>query len=457
MPSRRSRLEERERKKRYCENRTEVAKAKDQLKAKQGMQIHRLTRSEKEDDKEKEVNKEYKREIRSKKTDGELDLIREKSKAWKRNVRKLRTDEEIESENESKRKEMAETRRKKPKEIKEFEGIKTKHDMRIYRKQQTGKHHLTQNLKAKKGMRLLQKEGSLKEFSRRSGGKVEEIRDWEMYNRKGKSYSEYLRVKKPDIIQVLNEKIRLEKESERKRREKEKKGEWCYHGESGEYYWTGDGEPEYGDNFVNEGVSAEELKQFREEENKMFEEMLEERKQIQKEKRKQRQRERKEAMDTPVQPLPEKELCEYEKLRESNIKERQDAMAASNFFEDFNEYKNDIGLTKGKNLNEEGSKVKPMKAKGVKKKVKTLLTKGKTSPEKGSKGKSMKVKGLKKKIKTLVTKAKEVVIDKQAINDSDIPVSKDIEDPEKTEVDKEATVSIYENFQLEDYYLHDCL
>ena len=33
-------------------------------------------------------------------------------------------------------------------------------------------------------------------------------------------------------------------------------------------------------------------------------------------------------------------------------------MAASNFFEDINEYKTDIGLTKGKNLCEKGSKVK---------------------------------------------------------------------------------------------------
>ena len=45
----------------------------------------------------------------------------------------------------------------------------------------------------------------------------------------------------------------------------------------------------------------------------MFEEMLEERKKIQKDKIKQKQKEMQEAMDTPIQPLPEKELCEYEK------------------------------------------------------------------------------------------------------------------------------------------------
>ena len=56
----------------------------------------------------------------------------------------------------------------------------------------------------------------------------------------------------------------------------------------------------------------------------------------------------------------------------------------------------------------------------------------------------MKVQEVKKKIKTLDTKSNEVVIQKQAINDSDIPVAKDIEYPERTEVgvDKEATVSM---------------
>ena len=54
--------------------------------------------------------------------------------------------------------------------------------------------------------------------------------------------------------------------------------------------------------------------------------------------------ERKEAMDEPVPPLPERELCEYEKLRERNIKEREEAMAASDFFEDLSEFKKKTGL-----------------------------------------------------------------------------------------------------------------
>ena len=56
--------------------------------------------------------------------------------------------------------------------------------------------------------------------------------------------------------------------------------------------------------------------------------------------------EMKEAMDTPINPLPERELCEYEKLRQNNIEERQMAMAECGFFEDLMNIKRDIGLAK---------------------------------------------------------------------------------------------------------------
>ena len=49
-------------------------------------------------------------------------------------------------------------------------------------------------------------------------------------------------------------------------------------------------------------------------------------------------------MDKPLDPIPEKELCEYEKLRNRNIKEIEEAMAANNFFEDLREYKKEIGF-----------------------------------------------------------------------------------------------------------------
>ena len=49
-------------------------------------------------------------------------------------------------------------------------------------------------------------------------------------------------------------------------------------------------------------------------------------------------------METPLGSLPENELCEYEKLRERNIKEREQAMEESGFFPDLQKYKKKIGL-----------------------------------------------------------------------------------------------------------------
>ena len=56
----------------------------------------------------------------------------------------------------------------------------------------------------------------------------------------------------------------------RKRREETKNGEWDYHGESGEWFWTGAGEPEFigDDYFHNKGPSAEMLKKAIEAEEK---------------------------------------------------------------------------------------------------------------------------------------------------------------------------------------------
>ena len=78
----------------------------------------------------------------------------------------------------------------------------------------------------------------------------------------------------------------MKKEREGNRIEREKNGEWCYHAESGEYFWSGTGDPEYGDTFNFEAPTPEELKRFREDEEKINKAMLEEKKRLQKEKRK---------------------------------------------------------------------------------------------------------------------------------------------------------------------------
>ena len=54
--------------------------------------------------------------------------------------------------------------------------------------------------------------------------------------------------------------------------------------------------------------------------------------------------ERRIALSSPIAPFLDKELCEYEKLRERNITEREYAMAESGFFEDLIDFKKKIGL-----------------------------------------------------------------------------------------------------------------
>ena len=43
-------------------------------------------------------------------------------------------------------------------------------------------------------------------------------------------------------------------------------------------------------------------------------------------------------------PLPESELCEFEKLNEKIIREREDVMKVSGFFEDLSKYKRHIRM-----------------------------------------------------------------------------------------------------------------
>ena len=79
-------------------------------------------------------------------------------------------------------------------------------------------------------------------------------------------------------------------------------------------------------------------------EQKEFEQYVEQQSKLQKEKRKQKLEERKAAMAIPLAPLPQRELCAYEKMREANIKERKDAMDANDFFESLRSMKADFGF-----------------------------------------------------------------------------------------------------------------
>ena len=234
-------------------------------------------------------------------------------------------------------------------EDKEFIKIKKKYRMREMRNSRSGKDHLTQNLQAKKGMALLDSEGRKKEFAMRTGGKLSEMDDFERYFKSGKKFENKLVGERPDIVMLLNEKARQEKERERKRKEmiENEGGEWIQNGEYGDYSWSGDSEPKWiNDTFEDEPLTAKQIEEIKRQEAHEDLESKRIRKAEEREKQRIKQEERKERMRTPLDPLLENELCEYEQMRDRNIKEREQAMIDSGFFEDLNAFKKEIGLTK---------------------------------------------------------------------------------------------------------------
>ena len=100
--------------------------------------------------------------------------------------------------------------------------------------------------------------------------------------------------------------------------------------------------------------------------------MERQRKMEREEKRKQMQEKQKQEMNTLLEPLPERELCKYEIIREEIIRERMEAMKKCNFFKDLNEMKFKMGIMN--EVNEEREMKKKKNTKSDKKKKKTKKT-----------------------------------------------------------------------------------
>ena len=382
------------------------------------------------------------RKLREERSEEKVDKEREEAKEKMRRLRAKNTDEEVIKEREEARERMTEWRAARTEEEKKYIMIVKKHKIREKRKQRTGKEHLVENLKAKKGMKRLEDEGGLEEFAYRSGRKTREIDDWELYFKGSKMNSNFLENKKPDIVQVLNEKRRkeieelyekrrIEKEKERQREEevKERGGEWCYNAEMEMDYWVGEGEPEI-DSFQNHPLTKEDLKQIKEQEEKEFEDLIKERREIRREERMQKEKERKAAMNKPVPPLPERELCDYEILRDKNVREREKAMAESGFFEDLNEYKKKIGFS-----NDIQSEIKEKKTNNCVKEIESVekIVSKKAQGKKGSMKSKMIRQNMKCKKKTQDEKEYKKDYGK---NEDDKKKDEKQEDYEKEEVKK---------------------
>ena len=114
----------------------------------------------------------------------------------------------------------------------------------------------------------------------------------------------------------INENVRFEKERERQAEENRDKGEWHYDGESAEYYWTGETEPEYDQIHDSPSIlTKEELDIVRQAEEREILELMEQRKKDLKEKRQKKNEERRVAMDTPVKIWKNKRGYHKRKIR----------------------------------------------------------------------------------------------------------------------------------------------
>ena len=161
--------------------------------------------------------------------------------------------------------------------------------------------------------------------------------DWKEFRRQNQTNADLLEENKPDIVCQLNENLRKIEEEYRIRRklevENEKKQE-----EQEELERMAALENEEYDKHTARTFTEEEEESFRKQEEAHFNSYCEERKKEEKEERKMKKdeqnmkkEEKKRAHNEPLCPIPERPLCEYEKFRERNIKEREDAMIAAGF------------------------------------------------------------------------------------------------------------------------------
>ena len=390
MPGKRSKSEERERKKRYRENRKPEKILLDQEKERTRMKQRKLQQTDEErkigkdaarkamkkyrakfchsgfESKNKETGynereenqkrmkrkrdtqtKEQNREnikarermatFRAGRIEEKKKMDKEKAKEGMKAFRAKQTDIDKELDQLEARERMEKLRLHKKDEDYDYEKIIKRQKIREKREKQSGKEHLIRNLQAKRGMQLINQEGTLRKFTRRERVRKKlETKDntieWKNYLQKGENHKRKLENINPDIVERINEQMRLDKEKERHVERDFNEGESA---EWEDYCYI---------------LTKEEQKQVEQEEQREREATVTRIREEQKAKRLIKREELKRANAKPIDPLPERELCQYEKIREDIIRDRQEAMAKFGFFEDLNKTKEAIGFQAIKSL-----------------------------------------------------------------------------------------------------------
>ena len=198
----------------------DVEKEKEREKKKEKMKIKRSEMSEFESEVRLEVEKDRIKDMRDKKTEEEIVADRKKAKKGMQKYRYRKTEEEKEADRENMRELLADDLP----EVMEYKKIKKKHNMRILRKNMSSIQVKKHKSKAIEGMKEFREDGRLRKYADRGKQNVDEFKDWTKYHEKNEMNSNLLDKLKPDIVQQINEKFRIEKEVSRAR-EKERRFE----------------------------------------------------------------------------------------------------------------------------------------------------------------------------------------------------------------------------------------
>ena len=199
----------------------------------------------------------------------------------------------------------------------------------------------------------------------------------------------------------------------------------------------GEGDPVDDDPPVIHLTEQEEL-DLKLQEEKWLEAMIEEGKKEARERRRQKAEELREAMKKLINLIPERELCEYEKLRMSNIEERENAMAECGFFDDLASFKSEIGLVEESVISDKKSDSSDESGKEVKK-----IKKGKKLCD----------------IKENKLTRKQFHHEKarsDGVTNHEPSEEKEKTDSPAAKKHQESKKPLYENFHIDEWHLHDC-
>ena len=181
--------------------------------AKKGMEKVREIKTEEEKQKDKE--KDRMRKVIFRQQTESLDEKKTRlteDKKRKDYIRDRRSEEEKEDHTEYNRQKKKISRENQWNEIEEFDKIEIKHKNRMSWQNLSKEKKSELKAKAKHGMHLLRKEGRLRTYVERSKPNMDKFSDLKDYAKKGRDNFEFLELRKPDIVQQINEEARITKQ-----------------------------------------------------------------------------------------------------------------------------------------------------------------------------------------------------------------------------------------------------